>query len=37
MMQVEGYDDRESIRRQWPTYNALYLFCGGDPAKLRPA
>jgi hypothetical protein len=29
-----GYDDRESIRRQWHMYNALYLFCGGDPEKI---
>jgi hypothetical protein len=35
MMQAEGYDDRESIRRQWRTYNALYLFCGGDAANLK--
>jgi hypothetical protein len=33
MMQAGGYDDRESIRRQWRMYNAFYLFCGGDPAK----
>lgn len=30
-----GYDDRESIRRQWLMYNAFYLFCGGDPANLK--
>jgi hypothetical protein len=30
-----GYDDYESIRRQWHMYDALYLFCGGDPANLR--
>ncbi len=35
MAQAGGYDDRESIRRQWYTYNALYLACGGDPAKLK--
>lgn len=35
LKQAQGYDDRESIRRQWNMYNALYLFCGGDPAKLR--
>jgi len=33
MMLAEGYDDRESIRRQWRMYNAFYVFCGGDPAK----
>ena len=33
MMQAGGYDDRESIRRQWRMYNAFYLCCGGDPAK----
>jgi hypothetical protein len=36
MAQEQGYDDRESIRRQWHMYNAFYLFCGGDPANLRP-
>ena len=35
MMQAEGYDDEESIRRQWHNYDALYLFLGGDPARLR--
>jgi hypothetical protein len=35
MAQIEGYDDREAIRRQWHMYNALYLFCGGDHAKLK--
>jgi hypothetical protein len=35
MAQLGGYDDRESIRRQWLMYNAFYLFCGGDPDKLR--
>lgn len=35
MMIHEGYDDRESIRRQWYMYNALYIFCGGDPENLR--
>jgi hypothetical protein len=34
MAQAGGYDDRESIRRQWHMYNAFYLFCGGDPANL---
>ncbi len=34
MAQAGGYDDRESIRRQWHMYNALYLVCGGDSAKL---
>lgn len=33
MMLAEGYDDRESIRRQWRMYNAFYVFCGGDPAN----
>jgi hypothetical protein len=36
LMQAEGYNDRESIRRQWHVYNALYLFCGGKPANLKP-
>jgi len=35
MMIEAGYDDRESIRRQWYMYNAFYIFCGGDPAKLK--
>src|SRR5579884_2309384 len=35
LMTAEGYDDLESIRRQWHNYDALYLFFGGDPAKLR--
>jgi hypothetical protein len=35
LMQAEGYDDYESIRRQWHNYDALYLFLGGDPSKLR--
>jgi|SRR5688572_4254883 hypothetical protein len=35
MMLEGGYDDRESIRRQWYMYNAFYLFCGGDPANLK--
>ncbi len=35
MMIFEGYDDAESIRRQWHMYNALYVFCGGDPEKLK--
>jgi hypothetical protein len=35
MMITAGYDDRESIRRQWHLYNALYIFCGGDPANLK--
>jgi hypothetical protein len=35
MAQDGGYDDRESIRRQWYMYNALYLFCGGDPSNLK--
>ena len=35
MAQAGGYDDRESIRRQWYVYNALYLACGGDAANLK--
>lgn len=35
LMAAGGYDDRESIRRQWHNYDALYLYLGGDPAKLR--
>jgi hypothetical protein len=32
---VHGYDDHETNRREWHIYDALYLFCGGDPTKLR--
>jgi hypothetical protein len=32
---AEGYDDHETIRREKHLYDALYLFCGGDPKKLR--
>lgn len=35
MAQLEGYDDREALRRQWHMYNAWYLYCGGDPAHLK--
>ena len=35
LMAAQGYADIESIRRQWHNYDALYLFFGGDPAKLR--
>ena len=35
MAQTAGYDDHESIRRQWHMYNAFYLFCGGEPANLK--
>ena len=30
-----GYDDHETIRRERHLYDALYLYCGGDPNKLR--
>jgi len=30
-----GYDDHETLRRERSIYDALYLFCGGDPKKLR--
>jgi hypothetical protein len=32
---AQGYDDHETIRRARHLYDALYLFCGGDPKKLR--
>ena len=32
---AEGYDDHETIRREQHLYDALYLYCGGDPKKLR--
>jgi hypothetical protein len=32
---AEGYDDHETLRRERYVYDALYLFCGGDPKKLR--
>jgi hypothetical protein len=32
---AEGYDDYETIRRERCIYDALYLYCGGDPKKLR--
>ena len=32
---AEGYDDHETIRRERHVYDALYLYCGGDPKKLR--
>ena len=32
---AEGYDDHETIRREGHLYDALYLYCGGDPKKLR--
>jgi len=31
----QGYDDHETIRRQRHVYDALYLFCGGDPWILK--
>jgi len=31
----QGYDDHETIRRQRHIYDALYLFCGGDPWILK--
>lgn len=35
LTQAGGYDDLESIRRQWRMYNAFYLFCGDDPADIK--
>jgi hypothetical protein len=32
---AEGYDDHETLRREHHLYDALYLFSGGDPKKLR--
>ena len=32
---AQGYDDHETIRRERHLYDALYLYCGGDPKKLR--
>jgi len=32
---AQGYDDHETIRRERHLYDALYLYCGGDPNKLR--
>lgn len=37
MAQAEGYDDHETNRREWIVYDALYLFCGGDTAKITRA
>lgn len=35
MAQAGGYDDHETNRREWIVYDALYLFCGGDAARLQ--
>ena len=32
---AQGYDDHETIRRERHLYDALYLYCGGDPKTLR--
>src|SRR5262249_20837395 len=32
---AQGYDDHETLRRERHLYDALYLYCGGDPSKLR--
>ena len=32
---AQGYDDHETLRRERHLYDALYLYCGGDPKKLR--
>ncbi|MET0536922.1 MAG: chromate resistance protein ChrB domain-containing protein [Xanthobacteraceae bacterium] len=32
---AEGYDDHQTLRRELHLYDALYLYCGGDAAKLR--
>jgi len=34
MAYAGGYNDRETNRREWIVYDALYLFCGGDAAKI---
>jgi hypothetical protein len=34
LAKAEGYDDHETIRRERAVYDALYLYCGGDPKKL---
>ena len=31
---AQSYDDHETIRRERHVYDALYLYCGGDPKKL---
>lgn len=35
MAHAEGYDDHETNRREWIVYDALYLYCGGDAAKIH--
>jgi hypothetical protein len=35
MAHAEGYDDRETNRREWIVYDALYLYCGGDATRLH--
>lgn len=37
MAQAGGYDDHETNRREWVVYDALYLFCGGDAARIQRA
>lgn len=37
MAQAGGYDDHETNRREWIVYDALYLSCGGDAAKITRA
>ena len=32
---ADGYDDHETMRRERHLYDALYLYCGCDPKKLR--
>jgi len=32
---AERYDDHETVRRERYVYDALYLYHGGDPKKLR--
>ena len=34
MAQAGRYDDHETNRREWIVYDALYLFCGGDAARI---
>jgi hypothetical protein len=37
LAQAGDYDDHETNRREWIVYDALYLYCGGDAARLQRA
>lgn len=37
MARAGGYDDHETNRREWIVYDALYLYCGGDAARITRA